>query len=311
MCAYKYIFTIHGITGTVGFLFEEIVSTISEYFLSIICGAIALVFVAALINRMKLSRKGWVNFEVYKKDWRMSHMYDQRIEKGAHPFLDRWLKFNFVLGKSLATIGFSPNLTSLLALILSIASAFYFIQAGTMIPDNLLLSDLFFALAVAFLLLSGLADILDGAVARLTYSSTPFGDLLDDVADKYSDAIVIISIIYAGLCDPFIGLAALLGSLLVDYARARTMSLGLRRTKVTIGERPFRMLLISSAVAFQFVAQLSVALDIKVPIGEDIYLHTPFLNTVWWSILILAVITHFSTIHLALHARRNLPNQLS
>jgi len=291
-------------------LFEKIVSRVSEFFLPMICGAIALVFITALINRMKLSKKEYMNFEVYKKDWQMSHMYDQKIERETHSFFNRWLKFNFVLGKSLATIGFSPNLTSLLALILSIASAFCFIQAGTMIPDNLLLSDLFFALAVAFLLLSGLTDILDGAVASLTYSSTPFGDLLDNVADKYSDAIVIISIIYAGLCDPFIGLAALLGSLLVDYARARTMGLGLRRTKVTIGERPFRMLLISSAVAFQFVAQLSDVLNIYVPIGEDTYLHTPFLNTVWWGILILAVLTHFSTIQIVLHARRNLPKKI-
>lgn len=270
-----------------------------------------IVFLAALINRKKLSGKEYINFEVYKKDWQVSHLYDKKIEKEAHPFFDKWLKFNFVLGKSLATIGFSPNLTSLLAFILSIASAFCFIQAGATIPNNLLLSDLFFALAVAFLLLSGLADVLDGAVARLTYSSTLFGDLLDNVADKYSDAIVIISIIYAGLCDPFIGLAALLGSLLVDYARARAMSLGLRRTKVTIGERPFRMLIISSAVAFQFVAQLSVALNIYVRIGEDAYLHTPFLSSVWWGVLILAVLTHFSTVQVALYARRNLPKEPS
>jgi len=270
-----------------------------------------LVFLAALVNRRKQSGKETMNFEQYKKDWQMSHLYDKKIEKETHPFFDKWLKLNFVLGKSLATIGFSPNLTSLLAFMLSIASAFCFIQAGAAISNNLLLSDLFFALAVAFLLLSGLADVLDGAIARLTWSGTLFGDLLDNVADKYSDAIVIFSIMYTGLCDPFIGLAALLGSLLVDYARARAMSLGLRSTKVTIGERPFRMLIISSAVAFQFVAQFSVALNIYVPISEDMYLHTPFLNTVWWGTLALAVLTHFSAIQVTLHARKHLPKQVS
>lgn len=291
-------------------MFQEITSIVSGFFPSIICGAILLVFLAALINKRKSSKTEQMGFEVYKKDWQMSHMYNEKIDKEEHSFFNSWLNFNFVLGRTLTTIGFTPNLTSLLAFILSIASGFYFIQAGSMISKDLLLSDLFFALAVAFLLLSGLADVLDGAVARLTQSSTPFGDLLDNVMDKYSDAIVLISIIYAGLCDPFIGLAALIGSLLVDYARARTMALGLRRTKVTIGERPFRMLLIASAVALQFVAQLSVALNIFVPIGEG-YLHEPFLDSLWWGILILAILTHFSTVQIALHARKGFQEEPS
>jgi len=251
-----------------------------------------------------------MGFEVYKKDWQMSHMYHEKIDKEEHSFFNNWLNFNFVLGRTLAAIGFTPNLTSLLAFILSIASGFYFLQAGSMISKDLLLSDLFFALAVAFLLLSGLTDVLDGAVARLTRSSTAFGDLLDNVMDKYSDAIVLTSIIYARLCDPFIGLAALIGSLFVDYARARTLALGLKRTKVTIGERPFRMLLISSAVAFQFVAQLTKALNILVPIGDG-YLYEPFLGSIWWGILILAILTHFSTIQIALHARKSFREELS
>ena len=288
------------------YLFQEIVSAVSDFFPPIICAAMILVLLAALINKRRSSKTEQMSFEVYKKDWQISHMYHEKIDKEERSFFNSWLNFNFVLGRILAAIGFTPNLTSLLAFILSIASGFYFIQAGVMISSDLLLSDLFFALAVAFLLLSGLTDVLDGAVARLTYSSTLFGDLLDNVMDKYSDAIVLISIIYAGFCAPSIGLAALIGSLLVDYARARTMALGLKQTKVTIGERPFRMLLISSAVAFQFVAQLSVALNILVPVGEG-YLHEPFLSSLWWGILILAVLTHFSTIQITLHAKRALP----
>jgi archaetidylinositol phosphate synthase len=236
-------------------------------------------------------------------------MYQEQIDEDKRSGFNKWLKFNFLLSKYLAVIGFTPNLATALAFVLSTASAYYFIRAAGAIPIDLFLSDLYFALAVALFLLSGLVDILDGAIAHLTYSSTKFGDLIDNVLDKYSDAIVLIAIISGGLANPLMGLAALLGSLLVDYARARTMGLGLKRTKVTIGERPFRMLMISGAVAFQFVAQLSAALNVYVPIGGGVYLHELFLNSVQWGIIILAILTHFSTIQIVIHARKNLPKE--
>lgn len=292
-------------------VYEEISSILYSCFPPIILGVILLIFVISLVRRKKLASEEYMSFEVYKKDWQRSHMYQEQIDEAERSGFNKWLKFNFILGKCLAVVGFTPHLTSALAFVLSTASAYYFIEAAIEIPSNLFLSDFYFALAVALLLLSGLLDVLDGSIARLTYSSTPFGDLLDNVADKYSDAIVLIAIVYGGLVNPLIGLAALLGSLLVDYARARTIGLGLRKTKVTIGERPFRMLIIASAVAFQFVAQLSAAMNIHVSIGGGAYLHELFLGSVGWGILVLAILTHFSTIQIVIHARKNLPKQFS
>jgi len=290
-------------------MFEEISLILYDYFLAIIFGVILLIFVLALVNRKKLATRKYMSFKVYKQDWQRSHMYQEQIDEDVRSGFSKWLKFNFILSKYLAIIGFTPNLASALAFVLSTASAYYFIKAPSAILINLFLSNFYFVLSVAFLLLSGLLDVLDGAIARLTYSSTPFGDLLDNVVDKYSDAIVLIAIIYGGLVNPFIGLAALLGSLLVDYARARTMGLGLKRTKVTIGERPFRMLMISVAVAFQFVAQLSAALNVHVSIGGGVYLHELFLDSVRWGILVLVILTHFSTIQIVIHAKKNLPKE--
>jgi archaetidylinositol phosphate synthase len=288
-------------------MFEEFSAFIYDYFLIINLAIILALFVLAILNRKELAKKRRMDFDLYKKDWQQSHMYQEQIDEEVRSGFNRWLKFNFTLGKSLARIGFTPNLASVLAFFLSTASAYSFIRAASAIPVDYFLSDLYFALAVAFLLVSGLVDVLDGAIARLTYSSSAFGDFLDNVLDKYSDAIVLIAIIYGGLANPFIGLAALLGSMLVDYARARTMGLGLKRTKVTIGERPFRMLLISVAVAFQFVAQLSVALNVRIPIGGGAYLDQLFINSIQWGIVILAILTHFSTFQIAIHARKNLP----
>lgn len=290
-------------------MLEEIASAIQDYFLLIILAVALIILGLALKNRKKVAQKDLMNFYQYKNDWKKAHMYQEEINQDVRSGFNNWLKFNFTLSRHFAKVGFTPNLASALAFLLSIASAYCFIRVGLEIGGNFFVSDLYIALAVAFLLLSGLMDVVDGAISRLSYSSSPFGDFLDNVLDKYSDAIVLIGLVIAGLVTPIVGLAALVGSFLVDYARARTMGLGLKRTKVTIGERPFRMILISGATSFQFVAQFAAAINIIVPIGNNMYLHQLFLSSIQWGVLALAVLTHFSTIQIAFHAKKNLPRE--
>jgi len=290
-------------------MLEEIASAIQNYFLLFIF-AIALVILGlALKNRKKFSQRDLMNFDQYKNDWKKTHMYEEEINQDVRPGFNKWLKSNFTLSRHFARAGFTPNLASALAFLLSITSAYCFIRGGLGSVGNLFESDFFLALAVALLLLSGLMDVVDGAIARLSHLTSAFGDFLDNVLDKYSDAIVLIALVVAGLVTPIVGLAALVGSFLVDYSRARTIGLGLKRTKVTIGERPFRMILISGAVSLQFVAQLAAATNIIVPIGNHLYLHELFLSSIQWGVLVLAVLTHFSTIQIAIHAKKNLSKE--
>ena len=84
------------------------------------------------------------------------------------------------------------------------------------------------------LIFAGTCDILDGAIARSTNASYPYGAFLDSTLDRYSEAAI-----YIGLAAYFVGmggplekwlvlatLAALGGSMLVSYVRARAQSLG-------------------------------------------------------------------------------------
>jgi CDP-diacylglycerol--glycerol-3-phosphate 3-phosphatidyltransferase len=84
------------------------------------------------------------------------------------------------------------------------------------------------------LIFAGTCDILDGAIARSTHTSYPYGAFLDSTLDRYSEAAI-----YVGLAAYFVGmggplqrwlvlatLAALGGSMLVSYVRARAQSLG-------------------------------------------------------------------------------------
>jgi CDP-diacylglycerol--glycerol-3-phosphate 3-phosphatidyltransferase len=84
------------------------------------------------------------------------------------------------------------------------------------------------------LIVAGSFDILDGALARSTHASYPYGAFLDSTLDRYSEGAI-----YVGLAAYFVGmggplqrwlvlatLAALAGSFLVSYVRARAQSLG-------------------------------------------------------------------------------------
>src|ERR1700716_1797963 len=84
------------------------------------------------------------------------------------------------------------------------------------------------------LIFAGTCDILDGAIARSTKTSYPYGAFLDSTLDRYSEAAI-----YIGLAAYFVGmggplqkwlvlatLAALAGSMLFSYVRARAQSLG-------------------------------------------------------------------------------------
>jgi CDP-diacylglycerol---glycerol-3-phosphate 3-phosphatidyltransferase len=91
-------------------------------------------------------------------------------------------------------------------------------------------------LAGLVLAISGTFDILDGALARATKRSYPYGAFLDSTFDRYSEGAVYIGVAayFLGHGDRFMRwevlacLLALAGSFLVSYVRARAQSLGFK-----------------------------------------------------------------------------------
>lgn len=133
--------------------------------------------------------------------------------------------------------GVNPNTLTLSGLLLSLVSAFFFAA-----------NELF--QAGVFLLASGFFDALDGLVARENSRITRFGGFLDSVCDRFGDAAVITGAIYGGIAPIsvipgwFTGVAAIVGSLMVSYTRARAEAAG-ADASVGIGERAVRMVIIT------------------------------------------------------------------
>jgi CDP-diacylglycerol---glycerol-3-phosphate 3-phosphatidyltransferase len=111
---------------------------------------------------------------------------------------------------------------------------------------------LFYWVGAALFVAGSLLDILDGALARAGGKSTPFGAFIDSTTDRVSEGFMLAAIAYVfarGNEDVFVvvAVAAVAGSFLVSYARARAEALGLKGD-VGIGSRAERVVVITTGL---------------------------------------------------------------
>jgi CDP-diacylglycerol--glycerol-3-phosphate 3-phosphatidyltransferase len=138
--------------------------------------------------------------------------------------LSEWLRGHTrsmveLIAGTMGRLGFSPNALTLLGMVLMAGIG------GVLSQGHLLMGGVLLAGAAAF-------DALDGGLARLTNRVTKFGAFLDSTTDRWAESFV-----YAGLLWWFMGqgqqlevmltYAAIIGSLMVSYTRARAEGLGI------------------------------------------------------------------------------------
>jgi CDP-diacylglycerol--glycerol-3-phosphate 3-phosphatidyltransferase len=116
-------------------------------------------------------------------------------------------------------------------------------------PSNKIL---FYWLAAFVFVVGSLLDILDGALARAGGKTTPFGAFIDSTTDRVSEGFMLTSIAYilARQHHPVfvaVVMAAVAGSILVSYTRARAEAIGLRGD-VGIGSRAERVVVITAGL---------------------------------------------------------------
>ena len=111
---------------------------------------------------------------------------------------------------------------------------------------------LFFWLGAVVFVVGSVLDILDGALARRSGKGTPFGAFLDSTTDRVSEGFMLgaIALVFhrdgneIALAFAF---AAVAGSFLVSYTRARAEALGLKGD-VGIGSRAERVVVITAGL---------------------------------------------------------------
>lgn len=145
------------------------------------------------------------------------------------------------LAKALATTAVTPNQLSVFSFAIALGSALLFFFG------HLILAGL---LAQA----SSIVDGADGDLARLKGKSSPFGGFFDALLDRYADVAILLGMafwcfrqgVWGAEVIASVGVAAIVGSLLVSYSRARAEAAGRSFTTplTTLASRDTRLLLV-------------------------------------------------------------------
>jgi CDP-diacylglycerol--glycerol-3-phosphate 3-phosphatidyltransferase len=182
----------------------------------------------------------------------MPPVLNQRI-RGA------WDGFVRPVGRTLGRTGLSPNAITVVGVLIQAGS-------GYLIVEGRLVAAGFVAAA------AGIADLLDGAVAKARGKATSFGALLDSTTDRLSDALFFVGVAWLYGVDPdvaahdepwvaAVALAALVLTFLVSYVKARAESLGLE-CNIGLAERFERVALMVLGLVFGIVPVMVVVLAI-------------------------------------------------
>ena len=153
--------------------------------------------------------------------------------------------------KTMIGLHITPNMVTTIGFIGNIVAAGFFIDAAWKLGlDGCSLPECMTETGWGGLIIitSGLFDMMDGRLARMSGKSSLFGALWDSTLDRYSELVSLF-----GICLAFIRMqdgewfwmgvvtfAAMIGSVMVSYVRARAEGLDIE-CKVGLMQRPERV----------------------------------------------------------------------
>lgn len=186
-------------------------------------------------------------------------------------------KISRPITRLLAPTGMTPNQVTFIGFLIALLASAAF-ALGANVLGGLLAQ------------LSSIIDGVDGEIARLKGLASPFGAFYDAVLDRYADAAIILGMILWALRFESwsgtwpLGLLALLGSLMISYSRARSEAstrVRFDRGLVSFSSRDVRLLIVMLG---------SLA------------------GQVYWTLVLLAVLTNVVVVYRVLFVRSRLNN---
>lgn len=146
------------------------------------------------------------------------------------------------IARGMAAVGLTPNAITTAGLL------GVFAGMGVLLTGRPILGGWIAAAATVL-------DAFDGAVARLTDSTSQMGAFYDSVADRVADATIFAACAWVARDEPWVFTGVMIAfatALITSYIRAKAESLGWDAT-VGIIERPERIAIILPAVGFGFL----------------------------------------------------------
>ena len=138
-------------------------------------------------------------------------------------------------GSVLAKLGITPNMMTAASIAIATFSAYMYASQR----------PIFGAILV---ILTGILDMFDGAIARSTGKTSRFGATLDHVVDRYAEFLIMIGMIAGSYTAWYWGLFTIFGMIMASFTRAKAESVGgLASCTVGIAERQEKLLVLIGA----------------------------------------------------------------
>jgi phosphatidylglycerophosphate synthase len=181
-------------------------------------------------------------------------------------------KTTIPLGRFCLRLGLTPDTLTLVSLIISGMAALAIARGA-------------FLLGIVFILLMGVADMLDGATARAGDTANPYGTVLDHVVDRYAEFMLLLGAMFSGAVEPGWAMFALFGMVMASYVRARAESTGL---------------IASCNVGFAGRQEKLVLLML----GLLLQPFFPGFRLLQWTVIAIGVVSHITALQRLLYTRR-------
>jgi CDP-diacylglycerol--glycerol-3-phosphate 3-phosphatidyltransferase/archaetidylinositol phosphate synthase len=139
------------------------------------------------------------------------------------------------MGSKFAKLGITPNMMTAASVVTAAVSAYMY---GSHHP-------IYGALLI---ILTGVLDMFDGAIARATQTTSRFGATLDHVIDRYAEFLIMIGLIAGEYTTWYWGFFTIFGMIMASFTRAKAESIGgLASCTVGIAERQEKLLILIGA----------------------------------------------------------------
>ena len=269
----------------------------------------------------------FMTLEEFMKDWLKDHGQGHKLEEQIakmkkDPMGGLYMPLTYKGAKRFIKWGLSPNKVSCINLILSFLIFYGVIMAGKGHSLDLRSQQPFYGVwffALGFLvLITGIIDGIDGAIARLLDKKSKSGAWFDNIIDRISDILMLVCMIPGnflilsnfGLDFTWMIWTNIFLILIYEYMRARHEGLGLYEIKPYSGERPTRILIMTSFFIIYGVSSFMILItDLIDPSATVIWLDLHYGATIWcmliFQVIILAIMA-MSSIQLAKYSWKEL-----
>ena len=141
----------------------------------------------------------------------------------------------------LSKLGITPTMLSVLAIIFSIISGFFYSNLVQFNINNVIQNQV---LGAIFLLITGLFDMLDGSLARITKKTSSKGAFIDSTFDRITEIIIYSGLLLGQYAEPILIFFAITLSMLVSYSRTKAEAINVDLRGIGIAERSERILIL-------------------------------------------------------------------